>query len=115
MPKCKTHVQVIVLLIKTYCSVMFLLMLPSYLLKLSVTWERVTLSISAFERCPFANNFRIDDPTVMESRQYYRIAHSFQEDITEQPSILVGGQLKEYQVSMTHCITTEIKATKLDV
>ncbi|XP_015748054.1 PREDICTED: chromatin structure-remodeling complex subunit snf21-like [Acropora digitifera] len=34
----------------------------------------------------------------MESRQYYNIAHSFQEDITEQPSILVGGHLKEYQL-----------------
>ena len=34
----------------------------------------------------------------MESRQYYNIAHSFQEDITEQPTILVGGHLKEYQV-----------------
>lgn len=42
--------------------------------------------------------FRVDDPAAMESRQYYNIAHSFQEDITEQPSILVGGHLKEYQV-----------------
>lgn len=40
----------------------------------------------------------VDDPAAMESRQYYNIAHSFQEDITEQPSILVGGHLKEYQL-----------------
>lgn len=40
----------------------------------------------------------IDDPSVMESRRYYNIAHSFQEDITEQPTILVGGRLKEYQL-----------------
>lgn len=39
-----------------------------------------------------------DDPTVLESRQYYQIAHSFQEDITEQPTILIGGKLKEYQM-----------------
>jgi len=42
---------------------------------------------------------RLDDPNVLESRQYYQIAHSFQEDITEQPTILIGGKLKEYQVS----------------
>ena len=48
----------------------------------------------------FFLKFRIDDPAVMESRQYYNIAHSFQEDITEQPSILIGGQLKEYQVGI---------------
>ena len=41
---------------------------------------------------------RLNDPNVLESRQYYRIAHSFQEDITEQPTILIGGKLKEYQV-----------------
>ena len=45
-------------------------------------------------------HFRVDDPAAMESRQYYNIAHSFQEDITEQPSILVGGHLKEYQVCL---------------
>ena len=38
----------------------------------------------------------------MESRQYYHIAHSMQEDITEQPSALVGGKLKEYQVTASY-------------
>ena len=36
VPKCKTHVQGIVLLIKTYCLVTFSLPLPSWLLKLSI-------------------------------------------------------------------------------
>ena len=50
--------------------------------------------------CTLQMHFRVDDPAAMESRQYYNIAHSFQEDITEQPSILVGGHLKEYQVCL---------------
>ncbi|PLB33841.1 putative RSC complex subunit (Sth1) [Aspergillus candidus] len=29
---------------------------------------------------------------------YYAVAHRIKEDVTEQPSILVGGQLKEYQI-----------------
>ena len=31
-------------------------------------------------------------------REYYQIAHSIQEEIEEQPSILVNGHLKEYQM-----------------
>ena len=34
-----------------------------------------------------------------ESKNYYNIAHALKEDVKEQPSILVGGTLKEYQVS----------------
>jgi ATP-dependent helicase STH1/SNF2 len=33
------------------------------------------------------------------SKTYYTAAHTIQEEIKEQPSILVGGQLKEYQVN----------------
>jgi ATP-dependent helicase STH1/SNF2 len=29
---------------------------------------------------------------------YYRIAHRIHEDVSEQPAILVGGKLKDYQV-----------------
>lgn len=41
------------------------------------------------------------EDTVDELREkidYYKVAHSIQEEIKEQPSILVGGQLKEYQI-----------------
>ena len=37
--------------------------------------------------------------TVYESKNYYNIAHELKEDVKQQPSILVGGTLKEYQVS----------------
>lgn len=45
----------------------------------------------------------IDEPedTTDELREkidYYQVAHRIKEEITEQPSILVGGQLKEYQI-----------------
>lgn len=33
-----------------------------------------------------------------EKIDYYQVAHRIQEEVTEQPSILVGGKLKEYQV-----------------
>ena len=32
------------------------------------------------------------------SKTYYKLTHSVQEDIKEQPSLLVGGQLKSYQM-----------------
>ena len=35
---------------------------------------------------------------VYESKNYYNIAHELKEDVKQQPSILVGGTLKEYQV-----------------
>lgn len=35
------------------------------------------------------------------SKTYYTAAHSIQEEITSQPDMLVGGQLKEYQVHPT--------------
>ncbi|CCU98428.1 unnamed protein product [Malassezia sympodialis ATCC 42132] len=42
---------------------------------------------------------RQDDPSDDSSRvDYYSVAHRIQENITEQPSILVGGKLKEYQM-----------------
>ena len=40
---------------------------------------------------------------MLESRQYYHIAHDVREDITEQPTILIGGNLKEYQVGCNCC------------
>lgn len=42
-----------------------------------------------------------DDPTVDDRREkidYYEVAHRIKEEVTKQPSILVGGTLKEYQV-----------------
>ncbi len=32
------------------------------------------------------------------SQIYYNLTHTFQEDITEQPGLLVGGTLKNYQL-----------------
>jgi ATP-dependent helicase STH1/SNF2 len=34
----------------------------------------------------------------IENRDYYNTAHIIQEKITEQPSILIGGKLKDYQM-----------------
>ena len=48
-------------------------------------------------------HFRVEDKAALESRQYYHIAHDVREDITEQPTILIGGKLKEYQVSCNCC------------
>jgi SWI/SNF-related matrix-associated actin-dependent regulator of chromatin subfamily A member 2/4 len=39
-----------------------------------------------------------DDEYKAEEKNYYSIAHDVQERVTEQPSILVNGNLKEYQV-----------------
>ena len=39
-----------------------------------------------------------DDEYKASQQTYYNIAHSSKEVIVEQPAILVGGQLKAYQV-----------------
>jgi SWI/SNF-related matrix-associated actin-dependent regulator of chromatin subfamily A protein 2/4 len=36
--------------------------------------------------------------TLEKNRKYYTMAHSIQETVTEQPTILVGGKLKQYQL-----------------
>ncbi|KAJ1310927.1 hypothetical protein OPQ81_009439 [Rhizoctonia solani] len=42
---------------------------------------------------------RLDDPTEDKGKvDYYAVAHRISEKITTQPSILVGGKLKEYQM-----------------
>ncbi|KAI9837464.1 MAG: hypothetical protein M1819_007112 [Sarea resinae] len=38
------------------------------------------------------------DPEDARKVDYYQVAHRIREDVTEQPSILVGGTLKEYQI-----------------
>ena len=39
-----------------------------------------------------------DDDTGAPKVDYYQVAHRIKEDVTQQPSILVGGTLKEYQL-----------------
>ncbi|KAF5120615.1 hypothetical protein DV495_004511 [Geotrichum candidum] len=39
-----------------------------------------------------------DDPENKEKIDYYKVAHRIKEEVKEQPSILVGGKLKEYQI-----------------
>jgi len=41
-----------------------------------------------------------DDEYKTTNQTYYNIAHSSSERVIEQPSLLVGGTLKEYQVCM---------------
>jgi ATP-dependent helicase STH1/SNF2 len=38
------------------------------------------------------------DPEESGNIDYYKVAHRISEEVTEQPTILVGGQLKDYQV-----------------
>ena len=38
------------------------------------------------------------DPDEKQNLDYYHVAHKIQEKVTAQPSILVGGTLKEYQI-----------------
>ncbi|KAJ1845798.1 ATP-dependent DNA helicase Snf21, partial [Coemansia sp. RSA 2703] len=47
-----------------------------------------------------ADNAEIDtdEATAAQSRDYYSVAHRIGEPITQQPGILVGGSLKEYQL-----------------
>lgn len=40
----------------------------------------------------------IDDDEGKQNQDYYTIAHTISETVTAQASILVGGQLKEYQI-----------------
>ncbi len=39
-----------------------------------------------------------DEEKKLEGEDYYAIAHTVSEQITSQPTILVGGSLKEYQL-----------------
>jgi hypothetical protein len=39
-----------------------------------------------------------DDEYKTQNQTYYNIAHSSHEKIMDQPSLLIGGSLKEYQV-----------------
>ena len=39
-----------------------------------------------------------EDPKDKGKAEYYRVAHSINESISAQPKILIGGQLKEYQL-----------------
>jgi ATP-dependent helicase STH1/SNF2 len=41
---------------------------------------------------------RIKEALRNSSKIYYKITHSITEEITEQPHLLVGGQLKQYQM-----------------
>jgi len=41
-----------------------------------------------------------DDEYKTPNQTYYSIAHSSSERVMEQPTLLVGGTLKEYQVSI---------------
>lgn len=38
-------------------------------------------------------------PSTSSSKTYYTAAHTIQEEVKEQPEMLVGGQLKEYQLA----------------
>ena len=40
-----------------------------------------------------------DDYTKYDSATYYSVAHNITEQITEQPTIMVNGTLKPYQVN----------------
>ena len=50
---------------------------------------------------------------VYESKNYYNIAHELKEDVKQQPSILVGGTLKEYQVCAV--VAFRVKLIRLGV
>lgn len=41
-----------------------------------------------------------DDEYKTEEQTYYSIAHTVHESVTEQASIMVNGQLKEYQIKV---------------
>ena len=46
----------------------------------------------------FAGMDNMNDDERREKVDYYHVAHRIKEEVTTQPSILVGGQLKEYQM-----------------
>lgn len=46
----------------------------------------------------FAGIDNMNDDERREKVDYYHVAHRIKEEVTQQPSILVGGQLKEYQM-----------------
>ena len=43
-----------------------------------------------------------DKSMASEEKTYYHLAHSKIEPVKEQPRMLVGGRLKEYQVNVSH-------------
>lgn len=50
-----------------------------------------------------------DDEYKASQQTYYNIAHSSKEVIVEQPAILVGGQLKAYQViHLSRCLICKL-------
>ena len=46
----------------------------------------------------FGAKAAIDDPTEDRKSDYYAVAHRMSERITQQPKLLIGGTLKEYQL-----------------
>lgn len=46
-----------------------------------------------------------DDEYKTEEQTYYSIAHTVHEVVTEQASIMVNGQLKEYQIKVSFVLT----------
>ena len=51
---------------------------------------------------------KMDDDEYKSSQNYYTLAHSYSESITEQPTTLCYGNLKEYQV----CVAATLKSTR---
>jgi len=47
-----------------------------------------------------------DDEYKTPNQTYYNIAHSSMERVLEQPGLLVGGSLKEYQVNAERFMTS---------
>ena len=45
-------------------------------------------------------------------QNYYTLAHTVSEEVNEQASIMVNGQLKEYQVNTAYCSLTLLTPAK---
>jgi len=56
--------------------------------------------VQAFKVSVILRQSNVDDEyTTYDTNTYYAIAHNINESITEQPTMLTNGKLKEYQVS----------------
>ena len=57
----------------------------------------ISLSISLYSRQE-TDDGEDKEKNKADARNYYGTAHTIKEEVTEQPTILEGGTLKEYQV-----------------
>ncbi|KAL2914601.1 ATP-dependent DNA helicase Snf21 [Polyrhizophydium stewartii] len=70
----------------------------SFLVSLTNAVEKQKSFVGNDFEIPVDQSAVVEDEDPEGTRDYYATAHRIREEVTEQPSILIGGTLKEYQI-----------------